>query len=145
MEGGIEKPQQQVSLSLWALEMGLSAVVPSLVPRLGKPVARTREDVNNLAVDKHEKALVANVIAPQDIGVTYDMIGGLEAVKETLRQCITYPLKYPRLYQEGIANEAVKGVLLFGPPGTGKTVSDSSLYRHKVDIDELHVYTVCHE
>ena len=47
----------------------------------------------------------------------YDMIGGLSAVKETLRQCITYPLKYPRLYQEGIAAEAVKGVLLFGPPG----------------------------
>ena len=45
------------------------------------------------------------------------MIGGLSAVKETLRQCITYPLKYPRLYQEGIAAEAVKGVLLFGPPG----------------------------
>ena len=37
-----------------------------------------------------------------------------------LRQCITYPLKYPRFYQEGVAQEAVKGVLLFGPPGTGK-------------------------
>ena len=38
-------------------------------------------------------------------------------VKETLRQCVTYPLKYPRLYREGVAAEAVKGVLLFGPPG----------------------------
>jgi SpoVK/Ycf46/Vps4 family AAA+-type ATPase len=26
-------------------------------------------------------------------------IGGLDEVKELLRQCITYPLKYPRLYQ----------------------------------------------
>ena len=42
---------------------------------------------------------------------------GLEDVKEMLRQCVTYPLKYPRLYQEGVAAEAVKGVLLFGPPG----------------------------
>ena len=40
-------------------------------------------------------------------------------VKETLRQCVTYPLKYPRLYREGVAAEAVKGVLLFGPPGKG--------------------------
>ena len=46
------------------------------------------------------------------------MIGGLADVKNVMKQCITYPLKYPRLYQEGIAKEAVKGVLLFGPPGT---------------------------
>ena len=41
----------------------------------------------------------------------------ISQVKETLRQCVTYPLKYPRLYREGVAAEAVKGVLLFGPPG----------------------------
>jgi SpoVK/Ycf46/Vps4 family AAA+-type ATPase len=50
------------------------------------------------------------------------MIGGLSDVKELLRQSITYPLKFPHLYSEGIAREAVKGVLLFGPPGTGKTM-----------------------
>ena len=75
-----------------------------------------------MVTDKHERALIPNVIVPQEIGVTYDMIGGLSDVKEALRQCVTYPLKYPRLYQEGVAQEAVKGVLLFGPPGTGKTM-----------------------
>lgn len=67
--------------------------------------------------DRHEQALVTNVILPKDIGVTYDMIGGLGGAKELLRQCITYPLRFPHLYNEGIAKEAVKGVLLFGPPG----------------------------
>ena len=84
------------------------------------PAHRTREEIAALAQDKHERALVAQVVSPQDIGVTYDMIGGLSEVKELLRQSITYPLKFPHLYSEGIAREAVKGVLLFGPPGTGK-------------------------
>lgn len=83
---------------------------------------RTREEIAALAQDKHERALVSQVVSPQDIGVTYDMIGGLTDVKEMLRQSITYPLKFPHLYSEGIAREAVKGVLLFGPPGTGKTM-----------------------
>lgn len=83
---------------------------------------RTKEEIGALAQDKHERALVSQVVSPQDIGVTYDMIGGLTEVKELLRQSITYPLKFPHLYSEGIAREAVKGVLLFGPPGTGKTM-----------------------
>ncbi|KAL3761527.1 hypothetical protein ACHAW5_003075 [Stephanodiscus triporus] len=83
---------------------------------------RTKEDLMALAQDKHERALIPNCVLPQDIGVTYDMIGGLDEVKELLRQSITYPLKFPHLYSEGIAREAVKGVLLFGPPGTGKTM-----------------------
>jgi ATPase family AAA domain-containing protein 1 len=83
---------------------------------------RSRDEIMALAQDKHERALISQVVSPQDIGVTYDMIGGLTDVKELLRQSITYPLKFPHLYSEGIAREAVKGVLLFGPPGTGKTM-----------------------
>jgi SpoVK/Ycf46/Vps4 family AAA+-type ATPase len=89
----------------------------------GTPIAhRTKDEITALAQDKHERALVSQVVSPQDIGVTYDMIGGLNEVKDLLRQSITYPLKFPHLYSEGIAREAVKGVLLFGPPGTGKTM-----------------------
>ena len=75
-------------------------------------VHRSREEITELAQDKHERALVSQVVSPQDIGVNYDMIGGLGDVKELLRQSVTYPLKYPHLYSEGIAREAVKGVLL---------------------------------
>jgi SpoVK/Ycf46/Vps4 family AAA+-type ATPase len=85
-------------------------------------IARSREEIAALAQDKHEKALTGNVVSSNDIGITYSMIGGLTEVKELLRESITYPLKYPQFYSEGIAKEAVKGVLLFGPPGTGKTM-----------------------
>jgi SpoVK/Ycf46/Vps4 family AAA+-type ATPase len=33
------------------------------------------------------------------VAYLYCHTGGLDEVKELLRQCITYPLKYPRLYQ----------------------------------------------
>ncbi|CAM9738054.1 unnamed protein product, partial [Ectocarpus sp. 4 AP-2014] len=117
------------------METAFAAVCKAYVPRPGQPMSRTREEVTALAQasfcyrrccylshDRHEQALVTNVILPKDIGVTYDMIGGLGGAKELLRQCITYPLRFPHLYSEGIAKEAVKGVLLFGPPGTGKTM-----------------------
>jgi len=110
-----------------SLEAALSSVCNiSPSPAGGLSVAstpvshRSKDEIAALAQDKHERALVSQVVSPQDIGVTYDMIGGLTDVKELLRQSITYPLKFPHLYSEGIAREAVKGVLLFGPPGTGK-------------------------
>eukprot|EP00903_Cladosiphon_okamuranus_P011861 g11142.t1 len=110
-------------ISRQSMETAFAAVCKAYVPRPGQPMSRTREEVTALAQhDRHEQALVTNVILPKDIGVTYDMIGGLGGAKELLRQCITYPLRFPHLYSEGIAKEAVKGVLLFGPPGTGKTM-----------------------
>ena len=78
----------------------------------------SKEDLMNMAADKHERALVNNIIFPEQIGISYDQIGGLDKVKDLLRQSITYPLRYPHLYSEGIARESVKGVLLYGPPGT---------------------------
>merc|ERR1719399_1239008 len=81
-----------------------------------------QEDLETEQLDKHEKALLSQVVKPQDVAVAFDSIGGLNDAKKALREAITYPLKYPSLYQDGVAREACKGVLLFGPPGTGKTM-----------------------
>ncbi|MEM4757073.1 MAG: CDC48 family AAA ATPase, partial [Desulfurococcaceae archaeon] len=52
---------------------------------------------------------------------TWNDIGGLEEVKQILRESIEYPLKNPELYERyGI--RPPKGVLLYGPPGCGKTL-----------------------
>ncbi|BCU70478.1 CDC48 family AAA ATPase [Stygiolobus caldivivus] len=53
--------------------------------------------------------------------VHWDDIGGLEDVKEELREVVEYPLKYREAY-ETVGIEPPKGILLFGPPGTGKTM-----------------------
>ena len=52
--------------------------------------------------------------------VTYDDIGGMAATIDQLREMVELPLRYPELFQR-LGVEPPKGVLLHGPPGTGKT------------------------
>jgi transitional endoplasmic reticulum ATPase len=53
--------------------------------------------------------------------VHWDEIGGLEEVKERLREAVEWPLKNPELFRR-MGIRAPKGILLFGPPGCGKTL-----------------------
>jgi len=53
--------------------------------------------------------------------VHWDDIGGLENVKQELREVVEWPLKYPNTFKR-LGIEPPKGILLFGPPGTGKTL-----------------------
>ena len=52
---------------------------------------------------------------------SWEDIGGLEEIKEELREAVEWPLKYPKLFEKaGI--RPLNGILLFGPPGCGKTL-----------------------
>src|SRR2546425_880425 len=53
--------------------------------------------------------------------IKWEDIGGLEGVKEELREAIEWPLRYPELFAQMNAVPP-KGLLLYGPPGTGKTL-----------------------
>ncbi|KAG2563981.1 hypothetical protein PVAP13_8KG377800 [Panicum virgatum] len=72
--------------------------------------------------NEFEKRLLADVIPPNDIGVTFDDIGALENVKDTLKELVMLPLQRPELFCKGQLTKPCKGILLFGPPGTGKTM-----------------------
>lgn len=53
--------------------------------------------------------------------VKWESVGGLQKVKETIKDAIVIPLKHPELLKKyGVS--PWKGVLLFGPPGCGKTL-----------------------
>jgi transitional endoplasmic reticulum ATPase len=53
--------------------------------------------------------------------VHWDQIGGLEEVKEELREAVEWPLKNPEIFKR-MGIRPPKGILLFGPPGCGKTL-----------------------
>src|SRR5437667_5116858 len=53
--------------------------------------------------------------------IKWEDIGGLEGVKEELREAIEWPLKYPELFAQMNAVPP-RGIMLYGPPGTGKTL-----------------------
>ncbi|RPF71234.1 CDC48 family AAA ATPase [Aurantiacibacter spongiae] len=52
--------------------------------------------------------------------VNYDDVGGMEETIKALREMVELPLRYPELFTR-LGVDPPKGVLLHGPPGTGKT------------------------
>lgn len=58
--------------------------------------------------------------------VTWDDVGGLESLKEELKEAVEWPLKHKEAF-EYVDVSPPKGVLLYGPPGTGKTLIAKAL------------------
>jgi transitional endoplasmic reticulum ATPase len=57
----------------------------------------------------------------ESVNVTWDDIGGLDNIKQELKETVEYPVLHPDQYTKfGLSPS--KGVLFFGPPGTGKTL-----------------------
>jgi len=57
---------------------------------------------------------------------TWADIGGLKDVKRLLMEAVRWPLLYPKLLKQA-HQEPIRGVLLFGPPGCGKTLIAKAL------------------
>ncbi len=64
---------------------------------------------------------VDDVDAGQTEGITYEDIGGIGQQLQKVREMIELPLKHPELFRR-LGIDPPKGVLLHGPPGTGKTM-----------------------
>ncbi|KAF3680423.1 Katanin p60 ATPase-containing subunit [Capsicum annuum] len=112
----IHMPQDEALLSTWKQQLDQDAETLTV-----------KENFNSLQRDvetdnEFEKALLADVILPSDIGVTFDDIGALESVKNTLKELIMLPLQRSELFSKSKLTKPCKGILLFGPPGTGKTM-----------------------
>ncbi|PIW31717.1 MAG: AAA family ATPase [Nitrosopumilales archaeon CG15_BIG_FIL_POST_REV_8_21_14_020_37_12] len=58
--------------------------------------------------------------------VSWDDVGGLDELKEELREAIEWPIKHKEAF-EYVDVQSPKGVLLYGSPGTGKTLIAKAL------------------
>ena len=79
----------------------------------------TFDDFKNAQKEIQPSALREVLVQIPDI--KWDDIGGLEDVKQELKEAVEWPLKHPETFQH-MGIRPPKGTLLYGIPGTGKTL-----------------------
>jgi vacuolar protein-sorting-associated protein 4 len=84
---------------------------------------KRKERKSKAGSDDEEEKLenaISDIIVTEKPNITLKDIAGLETAKQTLREAIVLPLMRPDLFSG--ARKPWKGILLFGPPGCGKTL-----------------------
>ncbi|CAL4975209.1 unnamed protein product [Urochloa decumbens] len=116
-----KRPQYKngkLTLSSTSLSHGLRVFQES---NLGKGTVEIKADSKATKDNKYEKRIRGSVIPASETGVTFDDIGALADIKESIQELVMLPLQRPDLFNDGLLKPC-KGILLFGPPGTGKTM-----------------------
>jgi transitional endoplasmic reticulum ATPase len=91
--------------------------------------ALPKEILEKLIITKQDFVDALKVVRPSAMreilveipNVEWEDIGGLEEVKQELKEAVEWPLKYPDAFTR-MGIKPPKGILLYGPPGTGKTM-----------------------
>jgi SpoVK/Ycf46/Vps4 family AAA+-type ATPase len=109
-----------------------------------KSLRRERSLWQDLTLTSYEQTIAMEVVSPKEIPVTFQDVGGLEDIIEELREAVIYPLTMPGLYaRHSSLLSAPSGVLLYGPPGCGKTMLAKALARESgAAFINLHISTL---
>jgi proteasome-associated ATPase len=98
--------------------------------RAGDPVLY--DPRSGVATELLPKEEVEELVLEEIPDITYEDIGGLEGQIEDIRDAVELPFLYAELFQEHEL-EAPKGVLLYGPPGCGKTLIAKAVAKSLAD------------
>ncbi|MBR9702076.1 CDC48 family AAA ATPase [Candidatus Pacearchaeota archaeon] len=85
---------------------------------LEKLIVRHKDFTDSLKVVRPSAMREVLVETPN---VDWDSVGGLDKVKEELREAVEWPMKHPGCF-ERMGIRPSRGILLYGPPGVGKTL-----------------------
>ncbi|NQE05046.1 VCP-like ATPase [ANME-1 cluster archaeon GoMg1] len=88
-------------------------------PEVMEKLKVTKEDFSGALKNTEPSAL--REVFVEVPNVKWGDIGGLENAKQELKEVVEWPLKYPTVFSR-LNTKPPKGILLFGPPGTGKTM-----------------------
>jgi SpoVK/Ycf46/Vps4 family AAA+-type ATPase len=107
-------------------------------------VQNRRPRIQDLQLNSYEQTIAMEVVAPEEIPVSFDDIGGLDSIIEELKESVIYPLTMPHLYAASSSLlSAPSGVLLYGPPGCGKTMLAKALaHESGACFINLHISTL---
>ena len=117
LTGEIERAVRQYHQ---ALDLDPSLADPDFAERLGIGAGDTSDVVEGRQRHGPEASGPAPEQSIERPTLTFSDVGGMEALKEEIRLKIIYPLAHPELYQ-AFGKSAGGGILLYGPPGCGKT------------------------
>lgn len=85
------------------------------------PGAEGRPRLRVISNDDTDQSEVVRLLVPENETLTFDDIGGLDELKKTIHKKIILPYQKPGLFQR-FRKKVGGGVLLYGPPGCGKTM-----------------------
>lgn len=111
----VEAAHQQIRETLDRSDLDDRRVEQDVLDSLCVSMANFRFALENFTPSSLRETLI------EAADVEFDDIGGLEEVKRELQEMVSYPIKHPDKFLE-FGMKPSRGVLLYGPPGCGKTL-----------------------